>query len=116
MTATPRDAGLRVVVRADHSAAELHVPGGAERPMVTPEACALVLREAGADGSPPVRQAVSELLNSPTDPAQPLRGVVARATPPVHGVDGRVEWLVQTGGTEAAAAPKDPHRVSFYDR
>lgn len=123
MTAKTHEAALRVVVSADKSAAELIVPPGINRQMITPELCESVLRDSGVEVTAQVRAAVKQVIAS----EQAAKAVVARATPPKHGIDGYVEWINEpdessTPGAKPAAAPvapappsADPQKTSYYE-
>lgn len=114
MSATTQEPAVRVAVAADRSAAELVIAAGMDRAMMTPDVAAALLEQAGVEVTAPVRQAVAALLSEPSEPGREARGVVARARPPVHGRDGRVEWLVDSQSQAPTDAGDDGAEGSYY--
>lgn len=121
MAAKTHEATLRVVVSADKSTAELIIPPGMDRQAITPELCETVLRDSGVEVTAEVRAAVKQILMA----GAASKAVVARAIPPRHGIDGYVEWVVDSEQPKAAAddpaaappAPAaQPEQTSYYEQ
>ena len=113
MSATARESGIRVATAADRSVAELVIPPGLNRSMLTPHVCEALLQQAGVEVTEDVRRALSELLSSELPPHQEVKAVVARSVPPVHGKDGYIEWLVESPA-EQLDEPEQA-KESYYD-
>jgi len=107
-------AELQVIVAQDAQSAELSIPSTLSAEQFTVEALTAALKTAEVEITPAVIEALEQIIAAPKcEDAQPCRVVVARAIPPVHGVDGRVEWLVEEGHPP----PVDEHgNLCFYDQ
>lgn len=106
-------AELQVIVAKDAQSAELSIPPNLSAEQMTVEALTAALQTAQVEITPAVTEALERIASEPRCESPPCRVVVARATPPVHGVDGRVEWLVDEG----SPAPVDEHgNICFYEQ
>lgn len=119
MPASANESAVRVLVSPDKAKAELWICPGSDRGAITPAMCEALLRDAGVEVSAAARAAVEKALLTPAD--QQVRAIVARATPPQHGKDGYVEWLVETPAAQAeqaaeCAVPAAGGRQNYYER
>jgi uncharacterized protein (DUF342 family) len=117
MPATAREPAIRVAVAADKSSAELLIPPGLDRRMVTAEVCEALLRQAGVEITAAVESAVRTLVDTDEQTLRPGKYVVARATQPIHGVDGYVEWTAVPEAPPPCPTSPDgePATRSYYD-
>lgn len=100
---------LGVEVNADASVAALLLPADLPRNLVTQAACRMALAEKEVQYTQEVRQAVDAFMAHLPPLGQAQRQVVARAVPPLHGVDASIQWNVQEPG-------QDSQDTSFYER
>lgn len=104
-------AELQVIVAGDAQSAELSIPHHVGAEQFTVEALIAALKTAEVEITDAVVARLEELVADPPDRDQSHRVVVAEAVPPVHGVDGYVEWLVQ----EDHRPPQDVEgAIDFY--
>jgi uncharacterized protein (DUF342 family) len=101
---------LRVDIDPDRTTAALIVPAGYPLSALTPDACMAVLQAAEVAIDEQVMQACVELINQVANQQGDgdVRAIVARLHPPVHGEDGRLEWLIEEDKPDAER--------SHYDR
>lgn len=109
MPAPTSQAELRVLVDPDRLTADVLVPVGFPPAMLTPSSLSAVLQASGVQITPEVERAVNQSLSDPA----PIEGdrllKLARATPPQHGTDGRIDWQLDIN-------LQDNAELSFYDR
>lgn len=110
-----QEKGLGVFVSPDRTTAELNVPPGFDRAMLSAPLCEAVLREKGVEITDAVRANVAEFLRRPHEGAGSTF-VVARAIPPIHGEDGRIDWLAPAQPEVVASVAHDGVKQSYYDR
>ncbi len=104
-------AELQVIVASDAQSAELSIPHNLGAEQFTVEALIAALKTADVEITDAVVRRLEELVAAPPASDQPHRVVVAEATPPVHGTDGYVEWLVK----EDHRPPQDVEgAIDFY--
>lgn len=104
-------AELQVIVASDAQSAELSIPHNLGAEQFTVEALIAALKTADVEITDAVVRRLEELVAAPPAGDQPHRVVVAEATPPVHGTDGYVEWLVK----EDHRPPQDVEgAIDFY--
>jgi uncharacterized protein (DUF342 family) len=94
-----QDAGLiRVSTASDLTSAELVLAPNFPTLMLTEELCINLLRDAQVEITEFSRQAIQRLINEAHQGTlKPGAIRVANAQPPVHGQDGRVEWVLEKG-------------------
>ncbi len=101
-------AALRVSIAPDRLTARLHVPAGFDRALLQPDLCAATLQQAGVEINDKVRRAIDRLVRDAQAPGLEIAHTVARAQPPVHGQDGRVEWRVDENPETDTPPPAPP--------
>ncbi len=111
MATITQDNTIRVQVAPDKMSAEMIIPAGFDFAVATDGFIEALLRQAGLDITEAVQDAVNALLQAPPEHPQTVRGVIAHGTPPQHGEDGRVDWLVDQHPDE-----DDNRPASHYDR
>jgi uncharacterized protein (DUF342 family) len=108
-----------VIIADDKTTAELIIPAGCDRSMLTEQLLLGLIRGEGVEVTDFTTKAVRGLLGAPIDGEHDTAIEIARIQQPVHGVDGAIRWIVDeknadkttdgpTNGTDAA--------VCFYDR
>ncbi|MBI1336540.1 MAG: DUF342 domain-containing protein [Phycisphaera sp.] len=115
--AVQHEASVRVVVASDQSVAELVIPPGFPRAMITPAFCQGVIRQAGVDVTQATVDALEALLSTPLPDDKETRTPIAWHTLPVDGEDGWIEWSVEARCDKPVE--KQGHEVasvSHYDR
>lgn len=124
---------LKTKISEDGLSATLIVPAGFDRAKLDLPLCDSVLVRDGIEINPETKQRLQDFLNKIMDaPEGVFEDVIAKGSPPRHGVDGHVEWMLEQlkGDTPASPDPagddqqqdqpnssgseKDP--VSFYDQ
>ena len=103
---------VRASVSPDKTSAELIIAAAVDRDNVNQPLCMTVLMEAGIEVTDEVSRLVNKLIKkAKASRDKEIREVIARATPPVHGIDGTVDWYVdkETEDTE-------DKQVSHYER
>ena len=111
---------IRVIVSKDCVTAEMKIPAGYARQMLTEQTCLGLLQQSGVEVSELVVEAVKKMIAQ--EPDQDQIAVLAHATPAQHGEDGRVEWLIkdpaEDQGQDQDQNQGDEHDEghSHYDR
>lgn len=82
-----RPASISIQISPDSAEAVANFPGGP----LDAEALRVAATKAGVDLNPEVLAAIESLAAKHATEA-PASAVIARATPPSHGADGRIEW------------------------
>lgn len=113
---------VRVTVSKDRLTAEMKIPAGYARQMLTEQTCLGLLQQSGVEVSESVVEAVKTMVAQEPPPDQDQIAVLAHATPAQHGEDGRVEWLIKDP-VEDQGQPEDQNQSegheaehSHYDR
>ncbi len=88
------DNQMKVVLDADLASAQLIIPVSFITDPMAKQACHACLREYGVELTESVVGAVDQLLTQSGDDKGFCRAVVAQAQLPVHGTDGRIQWLI----------------------
>lgn len=106
---------IRVHVAPDRATAELTIPPNVDRSMLSVPICEQIIRDAGVEVTAFTHQCIEDLLKQAADTEHPVRGLVAQSTPPVHGENGRVEWVESPAAPPADAAADPDAKQSYYD-
>lgn len=106
-----------VVMSSDKLVAQLIIPQGYDRALITQDLILGLIRGAGVEVTDYTNQVVKELdLNKPPED-QDITLDVACAQPAVNGIDGEIQWLVdQQQDEKKEEAGGDDEAVCFYDR
>ena len=112
-----------VDIDADGSQAQLIIPPRCPADSVKAELWLGVLTEAQVELTEPVVNAVNGLIENYEESPHEQRRIVARATRPQEGKDGRLEWLVKSAHQQASDESEDeddgqrqPSSESHYER
>jgi len=111
-----------VVIADDKCSAQLTVPPGCDSLLLTEEALLGQIRASGVEVTEFTKQALSTLINDMPGNGAAVSVEIACAQHAVHGVDGRVEWLLGGDKKEAIpeaipeAKPEAEASVSHYDK
>ncbi len=124
MATKSEQAAIDVIISSDRQEAEILIPAEFPREMLSVHVCLAALRDEGVETGAEVSQSIEKLLEENRDTSKPIRGVVARAAPPVPGVDGYIEWVVDQQQEPAeeqkdesdTPAPQVKHRVCYYSK
>ncbi len=81
---------------------------------VTVESLRTLVEKAGVASTPDVEAALSTFVEEYGDGATAHEAVIAEATPPIHGVDGAIDWDPQLN-LEGAEAPCADCKVDHYE-
>lgn len=111
MSSAQNKAAIRVKLAPDGSQAVLVVPASLDRQLLSEELCHQALQEAGVEYTREVAARVREVLRLCATSTQDVEAPVAKASPAVDGVDGRIEWLIGQ-----SARGDDCEDKSFYER
>ena len=103
---------VRAVIAADRTSAELIVSAESDRSSINEPLCLTTILEAGIE----INDDVSKELQIFIKKAKALPGKIvahqiAKASPPIHGIDGDVQWLENDQQTNS-----DQHQHSHYQR
>ena len=119
MASPAKEISPTITVTDGKQAAYIHIPPGCDPLLLTEDALLGLVRASGVEVSDHVKRAIASLAQQLCDgqgqegdgQAKTISKEVARAQQPIHGVDGRVEWLVDD-------TPKDPEteNISYYDQ
>jgi len=128
------DISPTVVIASDKLSAQLVIPPACDRAMLNVQLLTDLIRGRGVEVTDFTTQAVNKLTSSEIPEDQTITIDIAHAQPPVHGVDGYIEWLVgddaqdNTDAEDAAEEDafgnespdnnpeEDKQNVSHYDR
>ncbi len=83
---------IRVTLTNDGREACVSIPKGLSPGVVTPANLVALVRQAGVQITPSVETATLNLADLYGAGTTDVKDIVARATPPQRGVDGRIEW------------------------
>jgi uncharacterized protein (DUF342 family) len=113
--ATERTSVIPVSISDDRMTAAIRVPGDWPRDAISAESFCDALGDAKVAVDDAVVAAVQRLIDrlSLLPEGEGIEAVVAEGVPPIHGVDGRVEWLARS---MLDVAPDDDERVDHYER
>ena len=107
---------ISIVVAGDRSTAQLVVPSAFPRQNLNARICLAMLQEHGVELTGEVSAAVEKLLAQDPGDGHTLTGIVARSTPPTHGVDGDIRWVVDERKQEEEEALDENGDVCHYSR
>lgn len=99
-----------ISIAPDGGQATLSAPAGLKS--VTPDAIRAVVGEAGVALNQVVDQNITDFAAEYGAGDSERTGVIARATPPVHGRDGRVEWCDEFNPEDQAAGTASDEKVT----
>lgn len=88
--AASNDIGIRISL--DLTEVSIHAPAGCAREVVAPPSLAARMKQAGLVVDEPVLAKLAEFQETYAGGANELSMVVLRATPPVKGDPGRIDW------------------------
>ena len=103
------DAAPQIDVTDDASEARLHVPGAFARDQVTLGLLKTLVKERGVEYTKDVEMALHEAIDQLPPDGEDAKFVIARATEPMDGQDGYIQWLVEE-------PDEQPPELSFYHR
>lgn len=116
MPADQADHSIHLEIDPDGLSARFVIKPPFPRHLLNEPMCLRMLRDAGVEITADVCKAVADLLANPPGADQVQHVVVARAAPPVHGRDGRLEWLVGPSAASPPAAQTNALNISHYER
>jgi len=105
---------LHVRIRPDGSEATLIAPAGMDRSAVRVETTTVVARQAGVEITQAVGEALAAFATAYGEGASDLSQVIARATPPRPGTDGRMEWASDHDPTVSHRLDGESGRSDHY--
>lgn len=100
MPAASPQADIKLIINDDATQVQMILPPAFGQQEMARQICHAKLREAKIEITEAVVKAVDQLIaqskNTPATPeSEPIRGVVALAQLPTHGIDGKVEWNIE---------------------
>ncbi len=128
MAAAAEETSPSVIIAGDKLSAQLVIPAGCSRAMMTAPLLKEVIRGQGVEVTDFTNQAIQELTQSTPPDDQTATIDIAFAQPPTHGTDGAIRWLVdeknqddadtQDGHSTGEERDKDDDQepLSHYDR
>ena len=96
---------VKIIIADDATQVQMILPPAYGQQEMARQVCHALLRDHKVEISEPVVKAIDQLIlkskNTPSAPgSEPIRGVVAMAQKPTDGIDGKVEWLIETKKTQ----------------
>ena len=124
MSSKVHEKTIVIAVEPDDLTARLILPKDYSTQLLTVPMCLSLLRAADVEVGQEVVDTVTQLVESRPDPNEPHSVLVAQATMPTHGQDGRVEWEQHTLNTDSDTEVDASHagvnqrddQVSHYER
>jgi uncharacterized protein len=114
MAAPTQELSPKVTIASDKCSAQLSVPPGCDPLLLTEESLLGQIRDSGVEVTEFTKQAVTDTIKNLPAQDGAVTVLIARAQPVVHGVNGRIEWLVSTAGAEVSS--DGDTSVSHYDQ
>jgi uncharacterized protein (DUF342 family) len=103
-----------IVIAPDASQAMLVVPPGLSPDALRPDALAELARQAGVEVDQPVQEALARFVAAYAPADSEVSAVIARAVPPTHGRDARIEWAPGMDPTVSHRLDSPTGRTDHY--
>ncbi len=109
-----------VIIAPDKATATLQIPPGCDRALLTEQLLLGQITGAGVEVTEHTTRVIRSYIAQPPDEQDKTVSLdIAHATPPVHGIDGKVVWSdknKETTSEEDHAEPSEKEPVSYYDQ
>lgn len=115
---TAKEISPEVIIADDKTTAELIIPAGCDRSMLTEPLLLGLIRGEGVEVTDFTTDAVRAMLAAPLDDEEDTVIEIARLQQPAHGTDGSIRWTVDEKADDppAQSGNAEDAPVSFYDR
>ncbi len=115
MTSDASQPAPSAVISDDKLTAQLLIPPGYDRAMLTENLLESIIRDAGVEVTDYTKQALANLVQDPPPQDQAATVDIACGQPVVNGTDGKLQWLVDQDDPEQDAPAQDAQNTSYYD-